>query len=75
LSPFGTDLPFDLLYNTLGTHAYPKERSHGIHRSLLSLPARQEEVMSMCMTWDTFFAFCMFVVSVISLIVEVFNEQ
>ena len=29
----------------------------------------------MCMTWDTFFAFCMFVVSVIGLIVEVFNEQ
>ena len=29
----------------------------------------------MCMTWDTFFAFCMFVVSVIGLIVEVFNEK
>lgn len=29
----------------------------------------------MCMTWDTFFAFCMFVVALISLIVEVFNEK
>ena len=29
----------------------------------------------MCMTWDTFFAFCTFVVAMIGLIAELFNDR
>ena len=35
MSPFGTDLPFTLWYDIVGTYAYPKEFSHLTVRALL----------------------------------------
>ncbi len=67
------------MYNGLGTQAYPKERLSAAAAARgfgsFSCLARQREVMPVFMTWDVFFTFCMLIVSVIGLVIEVFNKR